>query len=111
MPLNIDASSQFLSALLLNGVFSKTGFDVVLTGKRDAKAYVKISMKMMEEFGVSMRQKSENEYEILPSGHYTAREYQIEPDVSAACYFMRWRQSMEEWQRQHMFILIVRREM
>ena len=30
---------------------------------------------------------SENEYEILPSGHYTAREYQIEPDVSAACYF------------------------
>lgn len=34
-----------------------------------------------------MRQKSENEYEILPSGHYTAREYQIEPDVSAACYF------------------------
>ena len=85
--LNIDASSQFLSALLLNGVFSKTGFDVVLTGKRDAKAYVKISMKMMEEFGVSMRQKSENEYEILPSGHYTAREYQIEPDVSAACYF------------------------
>ena len=31
--LNIDASSQFLSALLLNGVFSKTGFDVVLTGK------------------------------------------------------------------------------
>ncbi len=60
---------------------------MVLTGKRDAKAYVKISMKMMEEFGVSMRQKSENEYEILPSGHYTAREYQIEPDVSAACYF------------------------
>lgn len=43
--LNIDASSQFLSALLLNGVFSKTGFDVVLTGKRDAKQYVKISMK------------------------------------------------------------------
>ena len=87
VPLNIDASSQFLSALLLNGVFSKTGFDVVLTGKRDAKAYVKISMKMMEEFGVSMHQKSENEYEILPSGHYMAREYQIEPDVSAACYF------------------------
>lgn len=87
VPLNIDASSQFLSALLLNGVFSKTGFDVELTGKRDAKAYVKISMKMMEEFGVSMRQKSENEYEIMPSQNYTAREYQIEPDVSAACYF------------------------
>lgn len=85
--LNIDASSQFLSALLLNGVFCQNGFEVELTGKRDAKAYVKISMKMMEEFGVSMRQKSENTYQILPSQKYRAREYQIEPDVSAACYF------------------------
>lgn len=85
--LNIDASSQFLSALLLNGVFCKEGLVVTLTGTRDAKAYVKITMKMMEEFGCIMRQRSENEYELLPEQKYTAREYQIEPDVSAACYF------------------------
>lgn len=85
--LNIDASSQFLSALLLNGVFCQSGCRVELTGKRDAKAYVRISMKMMEEFGCELRQCSENEYELLPGQHYEAREYQIEPDVSAACYF------------------------
>lgn len=85
--LNIDESSQFLSALLLNGIFCPDGCRVKLTGKRDAKAYVKISMKMMEEFGCEMRQLDENEYEILPGQHYEAREYQIEPDVSAACYF------------------------
>lgn len=85
--LNIDKSSQFLSALLLNGIFCPQGFTVELTGKRDAKAYVKISMKMMDEFGVQMEQCSENEYRILPNQHYKAREYQIEPDVSAACYF------------------------
>ena len=44
--LNIDESSQFLSALLLSGVFCPEGFTVELTGKRDAKAYVKISMKI-----------------------------------------------------------------
>lgn len=85
--LNIDESSQFLSALLLSGVFCPEGFTVELTGKRDAKAYVKISMKMMEAFGCHMKQCSENVYEILPGQSYQAREYQIEPDVSAACYF------------------------
>lgn len=85
--LNIDESSQFLSALLLSGVFCPEGFTVELTGKRDAKAYVKISMKMMEAFGCRMKQCSENVYEILPGQSYQAREYQIEPDVSAACYF------------------------
>ncbi|MCH5266390.1 MAG: 3-phosphoshikimate 1-carboxyvinyltransferase [Lachnospiraceae bacterium] len=85
--LNIDESSQFLSALLLTGVFCPKGFRIRLTGKRDAKAYVAISMKMMEEFGCQMRQRGEQEYEILPGQCYKAREYQIEPDVSAACYF------------------------
>lgn len=85
--LNIDESSQFLSALLLSGVLCGEGFTVELTGKRDARAYVKISMKMMEEFGCHMEQMGENEYHILPGQSYHAREYQIEPDVSAACYF------------------------
>lgn len=85
--LNIDESSQFLSALLLNGVFCPEGFTVELTGKRDAKAYVKISMKMMADFGCQMQQRSENEYALLSAQHYKAREYQVEPDVSAACYF------------------------
>lgn len=85
--LNIDESSQFLSALLLTGVLYREGFLVELTGKRDARAYVKISMKMMEEFGCRMEQKSDNEYVLLPGQSYTAREYRIEPDVSAACYF------------------------
>lgn len=85
--LNIDESSQFLSALLLAGVLYEEGFSVELTGKRDARAYVKISMKMMEEFGCRMEQTGDNVYRILPDQSYQSREYQIEPDVSAACYF------------------------
>lgn len=85
--LNIDESSQFLSALLLSGVICEEGLMVELTGKRDARAYVKISMNMMKEFGCRMEQSAENEYRILPGQSYQGREYQIEPDVSAACYF------------------------
>ncbi len=85
--LNIDASSQFLSALLLSGVMCQGGVTICLTGKRNAKAYVTISMKMMEEFGVRTEQIDETTYRVLPGQCYESKEYQIEPDVSAACYF------------------------
>lgn len=85
--LNIDESSQFLSALLLAGVMCREGVGIHLTGSRDAKAYVTISMKMMEEFGVQVRQMDKDTYQVLPNQCYEAKEYQIEPDVSAACYF------------------------
>lgn len=85
--LNIDKSSQFLSALLLSGVMCEKGLTIHLTGKRNAKAYVTISMKMMAEFGCEVEQLDEDTYRVIPGQKYEAREYQIEPDVSAACYF------------------------
>ncbi len=85
--LNIDQSSQFLSALLLSGVMCSGGLTIRLTGTRSAKAYVNISMRMMEEFGCEVEQMGEDTYRVLPEQQYQAGEYQVEPDVSAACYF------------------------
>ena len=46
-------------------------------------------MKMMEEFGVHVEQTGENSYFVAPGQTYRCEKgsYQIEPDVSAACYF------------------------
>lgn len=85
--LNIDQSSQFLSALLLSGVMCRKGLTIHLTGTRDAKAYVEISMKMMAEFGCQTEQMDQDTYRVMSGQHYEAGEYQVEPDVSAACYF------------------------
>ena len=85
--LNIDASSQFLSALLLSGVMCREGVTVHLTGPRSARAYVGITMRMMEEFGCQVYRLDENTYRVMRGQTYRGREYQIEPDVSAACYF------------------------
>ena len=68
--LNIDASSQFLSALLLSGVMCNEGLQIHLTGTRDARSYVHISMKMMEEFGVHVEQTEENSYFVAPGQTY-----------------------------------------
>lgn len=91
--LNIDASSQFLSALLLSATMCEKGLMIHLTGTRDARSYVHISMKMMEEFGVHVEQRGENRYYVAPGQRYELAQkeevgiFQVEPDVSAACYF------------------------
>lgn len=88
IPLNIDKSSQYLSALLMAAPMLKKDITIRLTGKRSAKSYVAITQRMMEEFGVDViGQLGEDIYQIRSGGRYKAREYQVEPDVSAACYF------------------------
>ncbi len=89
IPLNIDRSSQFLSALLLCGPMVKEGFKIKLTGTRQARSYVEISEKMMRAFGYGdcELQVEKDIYEIKSDAHYQACRYEIEPDVSAACYF------------------------
>ncbi|MBR6229018.1 MAG: 3-phosphoshikimate 1-carboxyvinyltransferase [Eubacterium sp.] len=98
IPLNIDRSSQFLSALLLCGPMVPEGFTIRLTGSREARSYVVITEHMMRQFGYpeanndSPEQQSHasvqlNQYTIIPSAVYRSRDYRIEPDVSAACYF------------------------
>ncbi|WP_026834728.1 3-phosphoshikimate 1-carboxyvinyltransferase [Eubacterium xylanophilum] len=85
--LNIDASSQFLSAMLLSAPVLNADLTIRLTGERDAKSYVYISTKMMKEFGAEVEQIDENTYRVRKGQRYREMVYQVEPDVSAACYF------------------------
>ncbi len=83
---NIDKSSQFLSALLISAPLAKEDMHIHIEGSH-GMAYVEMTVKMMEQFGVSVLRVSENEF-VIPKGQkYNAKAYQIEPDASAACYF------------------------
>lgn len=85
--LNIDRSSQFLSALLMTAPLCFSSLKIRLTGSRSARSYVEMTEQMMKQFGHSgVRRLEEDCYETL-EGVYHAQCYQIEPDVSAACYF------------------------
>lgn len=85
--INIDKSSQFLSAILLAAPMCGKRLHIRLTGGRKAKAYVVITEKMMKEFGVTVIKESDNDYVVEKEAVYTGRAYMCEPDVSAACYF------------------------
>ena len=83
---NIDKSSQFLSALLISGCLSKEDLHICIEGSH-GMAYIRMTMDMMAQFGVHVKQVSDKEY-VIPAGQtYKAMDYQIEPDASAAAYF------------------------
>ena len=91
---DIEKSSQFLSALLISGILAPNGLQVRTIGSH-GMAYIKMTMQMMEQFGVHVAEAYGAEdtddeghvYNIDAGQYYQALDYQIEPDVSAAGYF------------------------
>lgn len=89
---DIGNSSQFLSALLIASCLSGKDMDIEVLGTH-GMAYIDMTTKMMEQFGVHTCKQnagndSENTTYTTPTGQkYKALDYQIEPDISAACYF------------------------
>lgn len=84
--INIEHSSQFLSALLISSCLAGDDFSVKVEGTH-GMAYIDMTRKMMEQFGVFTVPTAENTFFTEKGQHYHAMDYQIEPDVSAACYF------------------------
>ena len=91
LTVSIDQSSQFLSALMMTGTLLREGLTVTATGSRTAMSYVYITEHMMKEFGVTPERVAKDNvgtaYRIPGGISYNSRTYDIEPDLSGACYF------------------------
>lgn len=83
--LDIETTSQPLSALLMTGPMLP-GLEICVTGEKKTGSYVEITRRMMSAFGC-MTDFDGTSYFIPENSIYHREEYQIEPDVSAACYF------------------------
>lgn len=80
---DIQKSSQFLSALLIAAACAKKPVKIKTVGNHGMD-YVRMTLDMMWSFGLTVEE-GEGEYTVC--GGYSAKKYDIEPDVSAACYF------------------------
>lgn len=102
---DIEHSSQFLSALLISSCLSPEDMTIQIQGEH-GMAYIQITTRMMEQFGVHaipqyycmgngdnhdccgcVNSTRPMGYLVAAGQRYQALDYQIEPDVSAACYF------------------------
>lgn len=86
---NIDKSSQFLSALMIAaGTFGKKA-EIQVVGSHGL-SYVDLTAEMMKTFGVTARKEvTDGQVKYLFDGtdSYKNLDYDIEPDMSAAAYF------------------------
>lgn len=86
LALDISKSTQFLSALLLISPMVRQGLHIHITSEKTDGSYIRITRKMMEEFGVKVSFDGQN-YEVASGEFYRKNHYVVEPDMSAACYF------------------------
>ncbi|MCA0257981.1 MAG: 3-phosphoshikimate 1-carboxyvinyltransferase [Proteobacteria bacterium] len=84
----IDAglSSQYVSAILMASALSTAPFEIELAGAEiGARGYIDLTLAAMRAFGGKAEQVSPAVWRVEPTG-YTATDFHIEPDASAATY-------------------------
>lgn len=83
-----DASSQFLSGLLMAGPLFEDGLVLRVTTELVSRPYVDMTVAVMRSFGAEVTEPAEadgREWIVAP-GCYRAADYRVEPDASAASY-------------------------
>lgn len=80
-----SVSSQYISALLMVAPIMSRGLTLVLDGKIISRPYIRMTLRMLEEFGVQSRW-SGNEIRIA-SQPYRPVAYEVESDWSSASYW------------------------
>ncbi len=83
---DIDKSSQFLSALLISAVCLPEGLRIRTVGSH-GMSYIEMTVKMMAQFGVRVKRPAADTFIVPARQHYTAMDYHVEPDMSGAAYF------------------------
>jgi len=82
-----DVSSQFLSGLLMAIPYSKTETIVEVEGPLVSQPYIAMTLGVMHAFGVDPSNRKYRRFVAHPA-RYQGRTYRIEPDASAASYFL-----------------------
>jgi 3-phosphoshikimate 1-carboxyvinyltransferase len=82
-----DVSSQFLSGLLLTAPCLPGGLEIILTTDLVSVPYVQLTIDVMAAFGADVDRPDERTFRVAAEG-YEATDYLVEPDASAATYFL-----------------------
>jgi 3-phosphoshikimate 1-carboxyvinyltransferase len=81
-----DTSSQFLTGLLLSGPAMDEGVRLELSTALVARPFLDLTVSVMDGFGVRV-DTAGGAYEV-PHAVYAAARFAVEPDASAASYFL-----------------------
>lgn len=89
--ISIDGSisSQFLTAVLMAAPLAKQDTVITIEGELVSKPYIDITLHMMAQFGVQVKNNDYQSFEITGAQQYQSPEsYLVEGDASSASYFL-----------------------
>lgn len=86
--INGNISSQYLSSLLMAAPCASQSTELVVSDELVSKPYVTMTLQMMKSFGLEAVYPDDLSRFQIPQGTYNAINYDIEPDASAASYFL-----------------------
>ncbi len=81
-------SSQYISSLLLSGPATQNGLIIHVEGDLASKPYADMTLSMMKKFGIEARHDDYKVFRVEPGTYQSPGTYMIEPDASAASYFL-----------------------
>ncbi|MXP51026.1 3-phosphoshikimate 1-carboxyvinyltransferase [Pantoea sp. SoEX] len=82
-------SSQFLTSLLIASPLAKRDTKIVIKNDLVSKPYIDITLKMMNDFGIEVKNNNYRDFFIKgQQQYYSPKEYFIEGDASSATYFL-----------------------
>ena len=82
-----SVSSQYLSALLMAAACAADPVTLCIDGPLVSRPYIDMTLGLMTQLGADVRESPPGTFTVLPTG-YEAAEIAIEPDASAASYFL-----------------------
>lgn len=82
-----SVSSQFISSLLISGVYADSTVVIKTKGQQVSKPYIESTLATMEAFGVKVHNEGFREYH-LPSTSYTPTTFDVPSDLSSAALIL-----------------------
>jgi len=83
-----DISSQYLSGLMMAAPVADHRITINVEGELVSVPYVDITLSVMSAFGVSVGNDNYQSFSVEVDESFSACDYEIEPDASAASYFL-----------------------
>lgn len=81
-----DLTSQFVSGLMLAGPLARDGIEIEWTTPLVGRPFVDMTAHVMRAFGVDVSVGADRV--VVPAASYKPATYAVEPDASAASYFL-----------------------
>ena len=82
-------SSQFLTAILMAAPLAKSDTTITIRGELVSKPYIDITLHIMKQFGVEVRNDDYKVFQVKGNSGYTSPgTFLVEGDASSASYFL-----------------------